>query len=59
VLLRARSNITSAEYRLMVFPVAGRRQAAVGELGAAAPLRLTESKPAGETPILIYEPAAA
>ena len=44
----------------MVLPVAlGGGKRLFGELGAAAPLCLTESKPAGETPILIYEPAAA
>jgi dihydrofolate reductase len=48
------------EYRLMLFPVilgAGRRLFA-GEI-EARPLRLVDSKPAGECLILVYEPRAA
>jgi dihydrofolate reductase len=48
------------EYRLMVFPtVLGAGKRLFGDSAQAAALRLTESKPAGETLILIYEPAAA
>jgi dihydrofolate reductase len=46
------------EYRLMVYPTllgAGKRL--FGEFEAASSLRLTDSKPAGETMILVYEPA--
>jgi dihydrofolate reductase len=45
------------EYRLMVFPVvlgAGKRL--FGETTHASPLRLVDSKPAGEVLILTYEP---
>jgi dihydrofolate reductase len=45
------------EYRLMVFPTAlGAGKRAFGDAGEAKPLKLVESKPAGETLILIYEP---
>lgn len=47
------------ELRLMVFPTvlgAGRRL--FGATGAEQSLRLTESRPAGETLILVYEPVA-
>jgi dihydrofolate reductase len=46
------------EFRLMVFPTllgAGKRM--FGDADQAFPLKLTDSKPAGETFILIYEPA--
>ena len=46
------------EYRLMVFPtVLGGGKRLFGGLGEPASLRLLEAKPAGETLILIYEPA--
>jgi len=46
------------EYRLMVFPtVLGAGKRLFGETAATEPLRLTDSRPAGETLILIYEPA--
>ena len=48
------------ELRLMVFPVvlgAGKRL--FGDTDSAAALRLVDSKPAGETVILTYEPAPA
>jgi dihydrofolate reductase len=48
------------EYRLMVFPVvlgAGKRLFPEG--AGPASLRLTDSRPAGECTILIYEPAAS
>jgi dihydrofolate reductase len=46
------------EYRLMIFPtVLGGGKRLFGELGDAASLRLVDTKPAGETLILIYEPA--
>jgi dihydrofolate reductase len=47
------------EYRLMVYPIvlgAGKRL--FGETSHAASLRLVDSKPAGETVILVFEPAA-
>jgi dihydrofolate reductase len=47
------------EYRLMVFPtVLGAGKRLFGETSAPAPLRLVDSKPAGETLILIFQPAA-
>ena len=46
------------EYRLMVFPtVLGEGKRLFGATPAPLALRLVESKPAGETLILIYEPA--
>lgn len=48
------------EYRLMVYPtVLGAGKRLFGDSAQAASLRLTESKPAGETLILVYEPAPA
>ncbi len=45
------------EYRLMVFPtVVGEGKRLFGDTAAAAKLKLVDSKPAGETFILIYEP---
>jgi dihydrofolate reductase len=47
------------EYRLMVFPtVLGAGKRLFGETSDATSLRLVDSKPAGETLILILEPAA-
>ena len=47
------------EYRLMVYPtILGAGKRLFGETSDAAALRLVEAKPAGETLILIYEPAA-
>ena len=47
------------EYRLMVFPtILGAGKRLFGESSDAEALRLVEAKPAGETFILIYEPAA-
>jgi dihydrofolate reductase len=47
------------EYRFMVFPtVLGGGKHMFGETPAAAALKLVDAKPAGETFILIYEPAA-
>ncbi len=46
------------EYRLMVFPtVLGAGKRLFGDLSEPSSLRLTESRPAAETLILIYEPA--
>jgi dihydrofolate reductase len=48
------------EYRFMVFPtVLGAGKHLFGETPAAAPLKLVDAKPAGETFILTYAPAAA
>jgi dihydrofolate reductase len=55
-----RANDLVDEYRLMVFPTvlgAGKRLFA-GD-GATTGLRLMDAKPAGETLILVYEPAKA
>src|SRR5918911_3153025 len=47
------------EYRLMVFPtILGAGKRLFGETSDAAALRLADTRPAGETPILLYEPAA-
>jgi dihydrofolate reductase len=47
------------EYRFMVFPtVLGAGKRMFGETPAAAALRLVDAKPAGETFILTYAPAA-
>ena len=47
------------EYRLMVYPtILGAGKRLFGETSDAATLRLVDAKPAGETLILIYEPAA-
>jgi dihydrofolate reductase len=47
------------EYRLMVFPtILGVGKRLFGETSDAAALRLVDTKPAGETLILIYEPSA-
>jgi dihydrofolate reductase len=46
------------EHRLMVFPVvSGRGKRLFGETSEAKPLRLVDSKRAGECLILTYEPA--
>ena len=45
------------EFRLMVFPVVlGGGKRLFADTSEAAALKLTDSKPAGETQILIYEP---
>jgi dihydrofolate reductase len=47
------------EYRLMVFPtILGAGKRLFGETSDATALRLVDTRPAGETLILIYEPAA-
>jgi dihydrofolate reductase len=47
-------------YRFMVFPtVLGGGKHMFGDTPAAAALKLVDAKPAGETFILVYEPAAA
>jgi dihydrofolate reductase len=47
------------EYRLMLFPVVlGSGKRLFGDAGAMRALRLVDSKPAGETTILTFEPAA-
>ena len=48
------------EYRMMVFPtVLGAGKRLFGDLPAASPLELAESRTAGQTLILIYRPAQA
>jgi dihydrofolate reductase len=53
-----RENDLVDEYRLMVFPIVlgGGKRLFAGDADAT-PLRLMDAKPAGETLILIYEPA--
>ena len=47
------------EYRLMVFPtVLGAGKRLFGETPAASALRLVDTKPAGDTLILVYRPAS-
>jgi dihydrofolate reductase len=48
------------EYRLMVFPVVlGSGKRLFSETSSPSPLRLVDSKPAGECLILIYQPSTA
>jgi dihydrofolate reductase len=48
------------EYRLMVFPVVlGSGKRLFNETSKPIPIKLVDSKPAGECLILIYEPAGA
>jgi dihydrofolate reductase len=48
------------EYRLMVYPVLlGKGKRLFGETGEPKSLKLTSSQPAGETTILVYEPAGS
>jgi dihydrofolate reductase len=50
-------NDLADEYRMMVFPVVlGEGKRLFGDTSASKKLKLTDSKPAGETLILIYEP---
>jgi dihydrofolate reductase len=54
-----RENDLVDEYRLMVYPVVlGGGKRLFADDGATTALRLMDAKPAGETLILVYEPAA-